>query len=180
MFAEKLPSYSTWTLVDLLLRVTTLWAICSVSWHAILILFLLFSSIKGPGIGAGHPLHNSSTLDNSSLYGYDPGFEMCDNGSQYCNGTLSPGGNGSGSMGDSERTVYALWEIILLGTLAGSTSIMTILGNLVVIISFIVERSVRQPTNYFIASLAVSDLLIGEYPKLPFCSSKIITWALTV
>ena len=100
---------------------------------------------------------------------------MCDNGSQYCNGTLSHGGNGSGSMGDSERTVYALWEIILLGTLAGSTSIMTILGNLVVIISFIVERSVRQPTNYFIASLAVSDLLIGEYPKLPFCSSKIIT-----
>jgi len=50
----------------------------------------------------------------------------------------------------------------LLSLLAGSTSLVTIAGNLIVILSFIIERSIRQPTNYFIASLAVSDLLIGK------------------
>src|SRR6218665_1365963 len=53
---------------------------------------------------------------------------------------------------------YSTWHIDLLATLAAITSLATIAGNLVVILSFIVERTIRQPTNYFIASLAVSDL----------------------
>jgi len=57
--------------------------------------------------------------------------------------------------------------MIVLGLLAGSTSLVTISGNLVVILSFILERSIRQPSNYFIASLAVSDLLIGSI-SMPF------------
>jgi len=57
--------------------------------------------------------------------------------------------------------------IVSLGLLAGSTSLVTISGNLVVILSFILERSIRQPSNYFIASLAVSDLLIGSI-SMPF------------
>ena len=53
-------------------------------------------------------------------------------------------------------------QLVVLSLLAGSTSLVTIIGNMIVILSFIIERSIRQPTNYFIASLAVSDLLIGE------------------
>jgi len=56
-------------------------------------------------------------------------------------------------------------QLVVLGLLAGSTSLVTIVGNMIVILSFIIERSIRQPTNYFIASLAVSDLLIGKYHR---------------
>lgn len=58
---------------------------------------------------------------------------------------------------------YPTWHLVLFGLLASSVSLVTIAGNLVVILSFIVVPSIRQPTNYFIASLAVSDLLIGAF-----------------
>jgi len=57
-------------------------------------------------------------------------------------------------------------QLVVLSLLAGSTSLVTIAGNVIVILSFIIERSIRQPTNYFIASLAVSDLLIGSSAPL--------------
>ena len=64
-------------------------------------------------------------------------------------------------------TGYTVTQTVILALLAGSTSLITIAGNLVVILSFILERTIRQPANYFIASLAVSDLLIGSV-SMPF------------
>jgi len=61
--------------------------------------------------------------------------------------------------GGSEST---RWRTGTLGLLAAMTSILTVGGNLIVILSFVLERTIRQPANYFIASLAVSDLLIGQ------------------
>ncbi|XP_052094669.1 muscarinic acetylcholine receptor M2-like [Mytilus californianus] len=56
-----------------------------------------------------------------------------------------------------------LWLTVLLGLMASIVILVTICGNILVLLSFALERNIRQPTNYFIASLAVSDLLIGTF-----------------
>jgi len=62
---------------------------------------------------------------------------------------------------------FPVWHVSIFGLLAVCVCLLTISGNLIVILSFVLERSIRQPTNYFIASLAVSDLLIGSV-SMPF------------
>lgn len=79
----------------------------------------------------------------------------------YRNSTAAAPGDGA------EGSHYTTLQTVFLGLLAGTISLVTITGNLVVIASFILERTIRQPTNYFIASLAVSDLLIGSI-SMPF------------
>lgn len=56
---------------------------------------------------------------------------------------------------------YPFWLLILIGIFGGVTSILTILGNTLVILAFFLDRQIRQPTNYFILSLSLSDFLIG-------------------
>lgn len=62
---------------------------------------------------------------------------------------------------------FPVWHVTIFGLLAVGVGFLTVSGNLIVILSFVLERSIRQPSNYFIASLAVSDLLIGSV-SMPF------------
>lgn len=57
---------------------------------------------------------------------------------------------------------YPEWLVIVLWLLTTIFSIETILGNLLVLLAYKLERSIRrQLSNKFIVSLAITDLIIG-------------------
>lgn len=57
---------------------------------------------------------------------------------------------------------FESWQKVIIVMVIGICMVLTITGNILVLVSFIVDRTIRQPSNYFIASLAATDMLIGE------------------
>lgn len=57
---------------------------------------------------------------------------------------------------------FESWQKALIVLVIGVCMVLTITGNILVLVSFIVDRTIRQPSNYFIASLAATDMLIGK------------------
>ncbi|VDK28538.1 unnamed protein product [Gongylonema pulchrum] len=51
------------------------------------------------------------------------------------------------------------WGAIALSIIMGAISVITVIGNLAVLFSYYIDKNIRQPSNYFIFSLAVSDLV---------------------
>ncbi|XP_035012106.1 muscarinic acetylcholine receptor M2 [Hippoglossus stenolepis] len=56
---------------------------------------------------------------------------------------------------------YTTVEIVLIILVAGSLSLITVIGNILVMLSIKVNRNLQTVNNYFLFSLACADLIIG-------------------
>ncbi|XP_047453204.1 muscarinic acetylcholine receptor M2-like [Mugil cephalus] len=68
------------------------------------------------------------------------------------------GGDNAGLFSGSP---YTMVEIVLIILVAGSLSLITVIGNILVMLSIKVNRNLQTVNNYFLFSLACADLIIG-------------------
>lgn len=79
--------------------------------------------------------------------------------------------NSSGVNGSAEGTGDLFYVtpgiVVLLSILYGSISIITVVGNFLVILVIIKNKSMQTVTNFFFANLSVADVMIGVF-SIPF------------
>ncbi|KAJ7344879.1 hypothetical protein JRQ81_000829 [Phrynocephalus forsythii] len=74
---------------------------------------------------------------------------------------------------------HSLWEIIAIATVTAILSLITIVGNVLVMISFKVNSQLKTVNNYYLLSLASADLIIGIFSMNLYTSYILIGhWSL--
>ncbi|XP_054839656.1 muscarinic acetylcholine receptor M3 [Eublepharis macularius] len=74
---------------------------------------------------------------------------------------------------------YALWQVVLIAFFTGIAALVTIIGNILVIVAFKVNKQLKTVNNYFLLSLACADLIIGIISMNLFTTYIIMgRWAL--
>ncbi|KAM9203000.1 muscarinic acetylcholine receptor M5 [Dugong dugon] len=58
---------------------------------------------------------------------------------------------------------HGLWEVITIAAVSAVVSLITIVGNVLVMISFKVNSQLKTVNNYYLLSLACADLIIGTF-----------------
>ncbi|XP_043931722.1 muscarinic acetylcholine receptor M1 [Protopterus annectens] len=69
--------------------------------------------------------------------------------------------NSSGNQTSDALDVHAVWQVVLIILATGILSLITIIGNILVMAAFKVNSDLKTVTNYFLLSLACADLIIG-------------------
>ncbi|XP_065157804.1 muscarinic acetylcholine receptor DM1 isoform X2 [Atheta coriaria] len=69
--------------------------------------------------------------------------------------------NNSLALNRTEDHTYTVTQIVLIGTVAGLLSLITVVGNIMVMVSFKIDKQLQTISNYFLFSLAVADFAIG-------------------
>ncbi|KFO28999.1 Alpha-2A adrenergic receptor [Fukomys damarensis] len=83
-----------------------------------------------------------------------------DAGNASWNGTEAPGGG-------SRATPYSLQVTLTLVCLAGLLMLLTVFGNVLVVIAVFTSRALKAPQNLFLVSLASADILVATL-VIPF------------
>ncbi|MCI4382851.1 hypothetical protein PGIGA_G00019510 [Pangasianodon gigas] len=64
---------------------------------------------------------------------------------------------------DFHLVTHSLWEIITIATVSAIVSLITITGNVLVMLSFKMNSQLKTVNNYYLLSLAFADLIIGMF-----------------
>ncbi|KFW65012.1 Muscarinic acetylcholine receptor M5, partial [Pygoscelis adeliae] len=85
----------------------------------------------------------------------------------------------SSSIKHKQLEGYSLWEVITIATVTAIVSLITIVGNILVMISFKVNSQLKTVNNYYLLSLACADLIIGIFSMNLYTSYILIGhWSL--
>lgn len=80
---------------------------------------------------------------------------------------------------DIYLVTHSLWEVITIATVSAIVSLITIIGNVLVMISFKVNSQLKTVNNYYLLSLAAADLIIGVFSMNLYTSYILMGyWAL--
>ncbi|XP_005453323.1 muscarinic acetylcholine receptor M5a isoform X1 [Oreochromis niloticus] len=80
---------------------------------------------------------------------------------------------------DIHPVTHSLWEVITIATVSAIVSLITIVGNVLVMVSFKVNSQLKTVNNYYLLSLAAADLIIGVFSMNLYTSYILMGyWAL--
>ncbi|XP_068607965.1 muscarinic acetylcholine receptor M5-like [Brachionichthys hirsutus] len=83
------------------------------------------------------------------------------------------------STADVQLDTHSLWEVITIATVSAIVSLITIVGNVLVMLSFKVNSQLKTVNNYYLLSLAAADLIIGIFSMNLYTSYILMGyWAL--
>lgn len=103
--------------------------------------------------------HNSTFISSSST--------VPDEQLMFTNSTQPPSSysGGNATTADPNNFVpisnYSLFETVVIAVVAGLFSLLTVAGNVLVLVSFKLDKQLQTVSNYFLLSLAIADLFIG-------------------